>query len=98
MRLIDPTKTDISRRPTEHGYVAMREHWNGSVDATVRVKALRLSVVADAPPSKMLVAAVAELEAAQAEWMIAKNSRSDEWKRYVQRRLHTANERLREVQ
>lgn len=98
MRLIDPTKVDISRRPTEHGYVATREHWNGSVDATVKLKALRLSIVADAPPNKDHVAAIHELEAAQQEWLYAKHSPDPAWVEYAKRRLRIANERLREVQ
>lgn len=97
MRLIDPTKTRVSREKTRDGWVARREHFNGSVDATVRLKALRLHVTAGAPPNTRLVAAVAELEAAQAEWMIAKHSGSDEWRRYAAARLTAANQRMREA-
>jgi len=98
MRLIDPTKTVTFREPTEHGHIDRTEHFNGSVDATVKVRSLRLNVTSGAPPDRNLVAAMHELEEAQKEWMIAKHSPSDEWKRYAQRRLYDANERLREVQ
>jgi len=98
MRLIDPTKTVVRTEATEHGQVKIREHFNGSQDATVQIKALRLSFTAGAPPNAALVAAIHELEEAQAEWRLAKESGSNAWMGFVSNRLRVANERVRETQ
>lgn len=98
MRLIDPTKTVTTRETTENGLVDRREHFNGSVDATVHIRALRLNLVADAPPRKAVVAAVAELEAAQAAWILAKHSGDPAFVTSAKRRLLDANERMVEAQ
>jgi hypothetical protein len=97
VRLIDPTKTLVTGERTEHGdNIRRREHHDGSVDVTVRLKAV--AIVAGAPPSKPLVKAVAELEAATAEWRVAKHSDEDGWRRFAAKRLRVANDRLLEVQ
>ena len=97
MRLIDPTKTKVFHERTHLGRnITRREHFNGSVDAKVQLRAVK--IIAHAPPTKSLVAAIAEVEAATREWRVAKHSESDEWKRYVKTRLRVANERLAEVQ
>lgn len=97
MRLIDPTKTQTRTERTHLGSnIRYRDHHNGSVDATVKIQAVKITT--GAPPTKPVVQAVAELEAAMREWRIAKHSDSDEWKRFVKTRLRVANERLQEVQ
>ena len=95
--LIDPSKTNTVRERTEKGSVARTEHWDGSVDASVRLRALRLHMTSGAPPDTRLVAAVAELEAAQREWLVAKHSPDPAWSRFVRRRIEVAKERVREV-
>ena len=97
MLLVDPTKTNTVRERTEHGAVARREHWDGTVDANVRLRALRLHMTSGAPPDTRLVQAVAELEAAQKEWLIAKHSPDPAWVMYAKRRVVDAKERVREV-
>ena len=97
MRLIDPTKIRQTVTRTHLGRnVRHTEHHDGTVDAEVKLTAIK--IMAHAPPSKPLVAAIGELEAATREWRVAKHSDSDEWKRFVKTRLRVANERLREVQ
>lgn len=98
MRLIDPTKTRTNVEDSEHGprRVQYTEHHNGSVDATVKIKAIR--IVSGAPASKPLVLAIAELESAAREWRVAKHSASVDWKTHVKDRLRVANERVQELQ
>ena len=97
MRLIDPTKKLTTVERTEHGNNIQRvEHHDGQVDANVKVKAIR--IVSGTPPSKPLVAAIAELESATREWRVAKHSQSDDWKRYVRNRLRIANAKVQEAQ
>ena len=97
MRLIDPTKTLTTTERTEHGdNITYKEHHNGSVDATVKIKAVK--IVSGAPASKPLIAAIAELEAATKEWRVAKHSNSTEWRRFVKTRLRVANQRVQETQ
>lgn len=95
MRLIDPTKTKTFREQTHLGWnITRREHFNGSVDANVQLKAIKI----EAHVSKPLVAAIAELEAATREWRVAKHSDSDAWKQFAKTRLRVANERVMETQ
>ena len=97
MRLIDPTKVRQTVTRTELGRnIRTTEHHNGQVDAEVKLRAVK--IIAHAPPSKPLVHAIAELDAATREWRVAKHSDSVEWKRFVKARLRVANERLLEVQ
>lgn len=97
MRLIDPSKQLTTVERTEHGTNIRRvEHHNGTVDATVKIKAIR--IVSGAPASKPLVEAIAELEAATREWRVAKHSQSDEWKSHVKTRLRVANEKVQAFQ
>ena len=97
MRLIDPTKTKIFKERTHLGEnITRREHFNGSVDANVQLRAVKIT--AGAPPTTVLVHAIAEVEAATREWRVAKHSDSDEWKQFVKTRLRVANDRLLEVQ
>lgn len=100
MRLIDPTKTRIRYEDTEYGprRIAYRDHFNGSRDAKIRLTGLRLNMTAGAPPNKEHVAAIHNLEAAQAEWMLAKHSNDEQWRIAARQRLIDANERLWEVQ
>ena len=97
MLLIDPTKTQMTRERTGKGTVARREHWDGSVDANVQLRALRLHMTSGAPPDTRLVQAVAELEAAQREWLVAKHSPDPAWVMFAKRRVMVAKERVREV-
>jgi predicted GTPase len=96
--LLDPTKTQTSVEDTEHGpdNIQYTEHHDGTVDATVKIKAIR--IVSGAPASMPLIAAVAELELAIKEWRVAKHSTSDDWKQFVKTRLRVANERVQEAQ
>jgi predicted GTPase len=97
MRLIDPTKVRQTVTRTHLGRnIRHTEHHNGIVDAEVKLTAIKIT--ANAPPSKPLVEAMGELEAATREWRVAKHSDSDEWKRFVKTRLRVANERVQEVQ
>ena len=97
MRLIDPTKKLTTVERTEHGNNISRvEHHNGQVDATVKIKAIR--IVSGAPASKPLVEAIAELESATREWRVAKHSTSDDWKAHVKMRLRDANEKVQAFQ
>ena len=97
MRLIDPTKTNVTAERTEHGdNIRYREHGDGRVDATVKIKAIRIT--SGAPVSKPLMHAMAELEAATREWRVAKHSESDDWKAHVKTRLRVANEKVQAFQ
>jgi len=97
MRLIDPTKKRQTVTETEIGRnIRHTEHHDGTVDAEVKIKAVKITF--GAPPSKPLVAAIAELESAIREWRVAKHSTSDEWKTYAKARMKSANERVQETQ
>lgn len=98
MRLIDPSKKVSRIEPTEHGGVKFTEHFDGSVDATVKLSAIKISLTQGAAPNKDHVAAIAELEAATKEHRLAKESGAAEWMRYTTARLQAANERVRAVQ
>lgn len=74
------------------------DRFDGSSDATVRVKALRLHITVDAPTRKQLVAAIGELEEATRELRLARASGHTEWVGYAKRRLAAANRRVQEVQ
>lgn len=98
MRLIDPTKTVDRFERTEHGGVKFTEHFNGSVDANVKISSIKISLTQGATPDRNHVAAIAELEAATKEHRLAKHSGVPEWVRYTTARLKAANDRLLEVQ
>jgi len=85
------TKTDVST-------IVTREHFNGSVDQTVKIKALKLDIQLDGGARREHMAAIAELEAANKEHMLAKHSGNKEWLEYTTRRVKSANLRLVEVQ
>ena len=104
MRLIDPTKTNSrtwgvaeTGETSPSGSVTLTEHWDGSVDATVRPQPIRMVVTNGAPPRARVVAAIAELEAATREARLAKHSGSAEWSRYATKRLKNAAAQLEEV-
>jgi len=97
MRLIDPTKVRRRVERTEKGRnIRYTDHHDGSVDADVKIKAVKIT--GGVPPTTTVIQAVHELESAMKEWRIAKHSGSEEWKTYVKGRLRAANKRLREVQ
>jgi hypothetical protein len=98
MRLIDPNKTVQRVERTEHGGVLFTDHFNGSVDANVKLSAIKVSLTQGAAPDKDHVAAIAELEAATKEHQLAKESGVANWLRYTTARLKAANERVRAVQ
>lgn len=98
MRLIDPNKTVQKVERTEYGGVLLTEHFNGSVDANVKISSIKISLTQGATPDKNHVAAIAELEAASKEHRLAKNSGVDSWLRFTTARLEAANERLLAVQ
>ncbi len=76
----------------------MTEHWDGTVDATVKVTSIKLSLTQGATPDPRHVAAIQELEAATREHRLAKNSDTPRWLRFTTARLAAANARLLEVQ
>jgi len=78
--------------------VKITEHWDGSVDATVKLTSLRLSFAAGATPDPVHVAAIHELEAATREHILAKNSDTPRWLRFTKARLAAAKQRMLEVQ
>jgi hypothetical protein len=82
----------------EHATIDTFDHFDGSVDKTVKVKALKLSFTDGAAPNKEHVRAIAELQEASKEHMLAKHSKDDAWLRYTTERLRVANIRLLEVQ
>jgi hypothetical protein len=86
--------TEVNDKTT----IITREHFNGSVDQTVKLKALRLDVQLDGGVRREHLAAIAELEAANKEHLLAKHSGSVEWAAYTTRRLKAANVRLVEVE
>lgn len=90
--------TKTSSEKNDKATIITTSHFNGSVDKTVKVKAVKLSLTDGAPPNKEHIAAIAELGAASKEHLLAKNSNSPEWLRYTTRRLEAANVRLLEVQ
>jgi hypothetical protein len=64
----------------------------------VKVKALKLNFAAGATPNREHVNAIAELQAASKEHLLAKHSKSEKWLEYTTKRLEAANVRLLEVQ
>jgi len=93
------TSTNVTYERTEHGRnVQVTDHFDGSRDATVKVKALRLSFTAGATPNREHVAAIAELEEATREHRLAEASGNTGWVAYTSRRLAAANVRVLEVQ
>ena len=98
MRLIDPSKKVSRVERTEHGGVKYTEHFNGSVDADVKLSAIKVSLTQGAAPNKDHVAAIFELEAATKEHRLAKAANTPEWLRYTTARLKAANARLLDVQ
>ena len=98
MRLIDPTSIKTVREDTEYGGVVYTHHHDGSVDANVKIKSLRLNFTQGAPPDKALVYAIAELEAANREHRLAKEAANPDWVRYTTHRVSAANLRIQEVQ
>jgi len=82
---------------TEYGSITTKEYHDGSNDATVKIKALRITPMSG-PPDKDHVAAIMELQAATQEHMLAKHANQPEWVRYTTGRLKTANLRIQEVQ
>ena len=94
-------RKEVTKRTVEENdkaIIVRTEHRDGSVDATVKVKSLKLNLTSGSTPDKYHVAAIAELEAASKEHILAKNSNSEDWLRYTTRRLEAANVRLLEVQ
>ncbi len=83
---------------TQFTTITRTEHFDGTLDATVAVKAMRLSFAEGADPNREHVAAIAELQAATQEHRLARHSGLADWVRYTTERLHRANDRLLEVQ
>lgn len=98
MRLIDPAKTRTTVEEIERGRVTRTEHFNGSVDADVKLRALRISMTAGAPPSKPLVYAIHELEEATREYRLAQHSGNAGWLAYTTGRMGQAKAKVRELQ
>lgn len=84
---------------TEHGRNVKRvHHWDGSLDVTVKVKSIKLSLTDGAPTDKRWMRAVQDFQSANREWMLAKHSQDPGWVAACKRRLEAANARLLEVQ
>ena len=73
------------------------KHFDGSVDKTVKVKALKIKIGGN-EFSPAHIAAFKELQAASQHYLIAKHSDKPEMLRKATLRLEAANVRLLEVQ
>lgn len=98
MRLIHPDATHTTSETVERGRVIRTEHFNGSVDAEVKLRALRFNVVADAPPDQRLVYAIHELEEATKEYRLAQHAGNPGWLTYSTGRMAEAKRKVRELQ
>lgn len=93
------THGEVTISRGEDGQKLVRtDRFDGSNDATVYVKSIKINLTKDAPPNRDYVAAIAELEQATREYRLASRSGSHEWKQYASRRLREANLRVVEVQ
>ncbi len=101
MKLIDSRKTRVRTEVTEHGNkIKHRDHFDGSVDAKVYLKALRIRMVADdgKPLVREQVMAIGAFEEANRHYLIAKHSGNDEWRTHALRLLKAAERRVEETQ
>ncbi len=100
MRLIDPTRTNVRSVDSEYGrgMIRYREHHNGSVDAIVFMRALRIRMTQGAPLVGEFVVALEEQQAAVREHELARQADSPDWLRYAAGRLKAANEKVQELQ
>jgi hypothetical protein len=101
MKLLDPTKTRVRVEQTEHGNVVKHlDHFNGSTDAKVELKPIRikLTLTDGAPLNAEHIEAIGGLQEAQRQWLVAKHSGQDEWKMYARTQLDHAERRVRETQ
>lgn len=101
MILIDKAKTKLTRERTDVGtIVSHREHWDGSVDGKVQLKAIRirLRLTDGAPLNQAHLEAIGAFQEAQANYRIAKHSGQPEWERHARARLAETRRRLQETQ
>lgn len=102
MLLIDPTKTQtrVQRNEREGTVVKHLDRFDGSTDAKVHLRTIRIKLVAaeGAPLNMEQVKAIATFEEANRAYMIAKHSGSDEWRDSAYRRLRYARTRLEDNQ
>ena len=100
MRLIDPTRTNVRSVDSEYGrgMIRYREHHDGSVDAIVFMRALRIRMTQGAPLASVFLGALEEQQAAVREHELARQADSPDWLRYAARRLEVANEKITELQ
>ena len=82
---------------SKQGTVTQTEHWNGSMDATVRPAAFGIGLHPMRPQSADSVAAVLELEAAIRENETALRSSDQGWRQRTARRVEVAKRRLAET-
>lgn len=85
---------------TPSGNVKQIEHWDGTMDATVRPKSygLKLHHVSGAPANKDYIAAIAEYQTAVRMNERAQLVADPHWIRKAEARLRAAQERLQELQ
>ncbi len=102
MLLIDPTKT---RRRAQHNkregtVVKHLDHFDGTTDAKVHLRTIRIKLVAaeGAPLNVEQIKALGVFEEANRAYMIAKHSGSDEWRDHAFARLEYARTRLEDNQ
>ena len=101
MRLIDTSSTRIRRERTEHGNVIVhRDHFDGSKDATVHLKPIRvrLTTAEGAPLDREHLKAIGAFEEANRQHLIAKHSGNDQWAAHAYEQLQAAEQRLEETQ
>ena len=98
MRLIEPTAVNIRHMKTgDRTWVRYREHHDGSVDANVKVDAIRISV-SDGSMSRPHIEAIGALEQATQNYRLAQHSGSPEWKQAAERALVDARDRVHQTQ
>ena len=102
MLLIDPTKTQtrVQRNPREGTVVKHLDHFDGSTDAKVHLRTIRIKLVAaeGAPLNVEQIKALGVFEEANRAYIIAKHSGSDEWRDHAFQRLEYARRRLEDNQ
>jgi hypothetical protein len=85
--------------PTEYfptGGVKLTRHFDGSQDAKVKVKSIRMSLTQGGPPNREHLLAIRELQDALRGYEFAK--KVGKGLELAKRRLQKANERILEVQ
>ena len=82
----------------ERGRVVRTEHFNGRVDADVKLRALRFNLTNGAPPDERLVYAIHELEEATREYRLSQHTGNQPWLDYTTGRMEAAKQKVRDLQ